>query len=56
MHENGKYWVGRIDNSYTVFIVGVSHSTSESSYKMNDDGLSIAIARCNYLANKARKK
>jgi len=50
IYENGKYWIGKIDNSYTVFKIGVTHSTSDSSYSMDEDGLSIAIRRCDYLA------
>ena len=49
-HENGQYWVLDTKDSYTVMIKGITHSTSESSYTRTDDGLSIAIARCNYLS------
>lgn len=50
MHEVGNYWVARERGSYTVYKIGVTHSTSDSAYAKSDDGLSIAIARCNYLA------
>lgn len=54
MHETpcGKYWVGRDtrQQAYVVYKVGVTHSTSDSGYHMTPDGLSIAIARANYLA------
>lgn len=49
-HENGSYWVLDTKDSYAVMLNGVTHSTSDSSYARTDDGLSIAIARCNYLA------
>ena len=51
MHEAGSYWVGR-DNeqkAYIVFKIGPTYSTSDSAYALTPDGLSIAIARCNYL-------
>ena len=54
MHETpcGKYWVGRnaSKKAYVVYRVGVTHSTSDSGYHMTADGLSIAIARADYLA------
>ena len=52
VHENGSYWVlkDREHKAYTVLKSGITHSTADSSYSLNDDGLSIAIARCNYLA------
>ena len=56
MHETpcGKYWVGRNarQQAYVVYKVGVTHSTSDSGYHMTPDGLSIAIARANYLAQR----
>lgn len=58
-HERGSYWVGatRSPASYTVYKNGVTHATPDSSYAKNPDGLSIAIARCNYLAKmEARSK
>ena len=50
MHENGSYWVARDAQAYTVF----KDSVSDSAYPKNPDGLSIAIARADYLANPAR--
>jgi hypothetical protein len=50
-HENGDYWVLDNKESYVVFKTGITHSTSDSAYEHSEDGLSIAIARCNYLAN-----
>ncbi len=56
MHETpcGKYWVGRDtgQQAYIVYRVGVTHSTSDSGYHLTSDGLSIAIARANYLAKR----
>lgn len=56
VYENGDFWVGDIDNCFTVFIVGITHSKSDSSYEKSEDGLSIAKARCDYLANKSEAK
>jgi hypothetical protein len=56
MHENGNYWVARGAKCYTVFKVGATHSTSDSAYEKTADGLSIAIARCDYLARRAVDK
>ncbi|OCJ65279.1 hypothetical protein A6U96_23365 [Agrobacterium tumefaciens] len=53
MHEAGNYWVGRERDSYTVYKVGATHSVSDSAYAKTPNGLSIAIARCNYLAKRA---
>ena len=50
IHENGKYWVLRKKDAYYVMKIGITHSTSDSSYTPDDDGKSIAIARCDYLA------
>lgn len=50
--ESGEYWVGDTGKDYTVFKTGVTHSTSDSSYRRDKDGLSIAIARCKYLAKR----
>lgn len=47
---NGKAWVycDKRRSCYTVMITGVTHSTSDSSYPLNDDGLSIAKAYADY--------
>lgn len=54
MHEVGNYWVGRYKEkgTYIVFKIGPTHSTSDSAYDLTPDGLSIAIARCDYLASR----
>lgn len=57
VHESacGRFWVGKDckNKAYVVFRVGATHSVSDSGYALNPDGLSIAIARCNYLAKRA---
>lgn len=56
MYEKGSYWVGRdkAPKAYVVYKIGLTHSTSDSAYPMTDDGLSIAICRCKYLAKRER--
>lgn len=54
MHENGEYWVLRDKTSYLVMKNEITHSVSESGYPKTDDGKSLAIARCNYLANRRK--
>ena len=54
MFEVGSYWVGRDRgwDSYVVYKVNLTHSVGDSAYPMTQDGLSIAIARATYLANR----
>ncbi len=56
--ENDKAWVLRDSkrNRYTVFRVGVTASTSDSSYPLTPDGLSLAKARCDYLGRGSMKR
>ena len=54
MHENGKFWVLREKDKYCVCVSGITHAATDSAYEKNDDGLSIAIARCNGLANREK--
>lgn len=56
IHENDDYWVKRERKAYTVYKNGLTHATSDSAYAKTDDGRSLAIARCNYLANRGAKK
>jgi len=49
VYENAACWVRRDRSAYTVFKIGLTHSESDSAYKKNADGLSIAVARCKYL-------
>ena len=57
MHEStcGKFWVGRDRKPacYVVYRAGATHSTPDSGYALTSDGLSIARARCDYLAGRA---
>jgi hypothetical protein len=58
MHETPQgYWVAREPRAYTVYRPSPSgtHSVSDSSYPRDADSLSIAIARCDYLARRAIK-
>lgn len=52
VHENGRVFVLREPGAYTVCISGPTHAISDSSYHRNADGLSIAVARANYLAGR----
>jgi len=54
VHENGCAWVLRDAKGkcYTVFLTGVTCSTSDSSYALTEDGLGIAVCRANYLARR----
>lgn len=53
MHENGAFWVGKCTKiAYTVYKAGVACSDPDSSYPLDNDGLSLAIARCDYLAKR----
>ena len=55
MHEAGDFWVSRERDRYTVWRNRVTHAVSDSSYRKNRDGLSIAVARCDYLSRAASK-
>ncbi|MBN3506333.1 hypothetical protein [Burkholderia cenocepacia] len=54
VHENGTIWVlrDRPEKAYTVCVSAGTHSTVDSAYRLDSDGLSIAIARCDYLAKR----
>lgn len=56
VHENGRYWVLKDRLAYTVYRAEVTHSVADSSYAPNAEGLSIAIARCDYLAKREAEK
>lgn len=51
IHENDKAWVAKDAKRkrYTVFRIGITHSTSDCSFHLTPDGLSLAMARCDYL-------
>jgi len=55
VYVNGDYWVCDQRDSYVVYKCGITHSTSDSAYHHTPDGLSIAKARCDYLANRTAK-
>lgn len=50
------FWVGDLKDSYAVFIDKGTHSESDSHYRRNADGLSIAIARAKYLSKRKESK
>lgn len=50
MHDAGAYWVADDKTGYSVMVSGLTHSKVDSTYAHDADGLSIAVARCNYLA------
>lgn len=52
-HENGSFWVREDNAAYTVYKNGSVCATADSSYAATDDGLSLAIYRCDYLAKRA---
>lgn len=54
--ENGDYWVYRENKAYVVYKTGLTHSTSDSAFALTENGKSIAIARCNYLAKRDAEK
>ena len=53
--DSGPVWVWKGPESYTVFKVGPVYSNPDSSYALTPDGLSIAIARAQYLTKKSPK-
>lgn len=50
MHETGDYWVLRSWDRYTVMRAGITHSVTDSGYSLTPAGLTLAIARADYLA------
>lgn len=51
VYENRDIWVGREKPGVlTVYVNGLTHAKADSSY----DNESLAIARCDYLANSAK--
>jgi hypothetical protein len=54
--ENDIAWVYRDKDKYTVFRSGVTHSTSDSAYPLDDDGLSLAVARAKYLEQRGLRR
>jgi hypothetical protein len=66
MHENGSFWVGRDTvtsdetggqvNAYVVYRPRGTVSESAAAFPRTDDGLSLAIAYCDYMAKSANEK
>lgn len=58
VYERGQFWVYRDVKlaCYTVYRAGITHSTSDSSYALTEDGLSIAKARVDYLFNRHKQE
>lgn len=56
--ELKNFWVLRDTKkkAYHVMKIGISVSESDSSYALNEDGLSIAITRANYLQKRFEEK
>lgn len=54
LYQRGSYWVcaSKLPRAYLVMADGNTHATSESSYDLSPDGLSIAKARVDYLFRK----
>lgn len=56
-HENGDFWVHSCSLGYTVSrITGSHYSIADSSYPPSNDGLSLAVARCDFLAKATVKE
>jgi len=49
-HDRGSHWVADYGSAYTVMRSGATHSTSVQSFQRDRDGLSLAVAYCEYLA------
>lgn len=49
IHENGQFWVLKTGGAYRVMKTGANYSVEDSAYKLNADGKSLAISRCDYL-------
>ena len=56
VYEAGIFWVLKTRDAYTVLKIGVMSSYPDSSYAPTPDGLSIAIARCDYLSKRELSK
>lgn len=50
VYENGHAWVLRKADRYVAMLSCSTHSVSDSAYPPTTDGLSLAKARCDYLA------
>ena len=52
LDDQGDFCVVATPAAYEVLFAGATHSTVESAYAKDADGLSIATARCKYLARR----
>lgn len=50
VYELGEYWVADANGQYTVYRNGATAARADSSYPRTPDGLSLAVARAQYLA------
>ena len=48
LYENGNHWVLKMRMGYATMRCGITHSTSLCVFPLTDDGLSLAIAYCDY--------
>ena len=57
-HESpgSQCWVLDTGKHYAVMVAGLTHSTSDSAYARTEDGLSVAVARCNYLYSQGKRR
>jgi len=56
LHENGRFWVCKIRGAYHVMRPHQCASITDSAYRLDADGLSIAKARCDYLARRENNR
>lgn len=56
--EAGNYWVAKDTKRklYVVYRAGITHSVEDIAMALNEDGLSLAIARAKYLAKRRNAK
>ena len=52
LHENGSFTLHDTGKDYTVFVNGSVYAVSDSVFAKSADGLSLATARCDYLAKR----
>lgn len=60
VHENGDFWVcktqknwfGSPEKTYSIYRNQLTHSVPVASFEQNEDGLSLAIAYCDYRAKR----
>lgn len=50
LFEAGRFWVRKETYGYVVYENGITHATSVQTFALDEDGLSLAKAYCNYLS------